>query len=136
MTDLTRAWYGDEAATLLRQIPMAPDLKQAAYPSHMLHPERTAELYRNATEEIYRTSSRAREQMLIQAIARLSTPTLPSNADLRSTAEAIAANREPFGQRQILVDISMLAQSDTRSGAQHVTRAILLALISDPPPGY
>ena len=36
----------------------------------------------------------------------------------------------------MLVDVSRLAESDARSGIQRVTRAILMALISDPPPGY
>ena len=49
---------------------------------------------------------------------------------------ALAANRERFGLSQILIDVSILAQHDARTGIQRVTRAILMALISDPPPGY
>ena len=46
------------------------------------------------------------------------------------------ANRERFGLPQILIDVTILAQHDARTGIQRVTRAILMALIADPPPGY
>ena len=43
---------------------------------------------------------------------------------------ALAANRERFGLSQILIDVTILAQHDARTGIQRVTRAILMALIS------
>ncbi len=49
---------------------------------------------------------------------------------------ALAVNRDRFGMSQILIDVSILAQHDARTGIQRVMRAILMALISDPPPGY
>ena len=48
----------------------------------------------------------------------------------------IVANRERFGLKQILVDVTNIAKSDLRTGIERVTRAILMALITDPPPGY
>src|SRR5271166_4948665 len=108
----------------------------ALYLNELRHPERIAELYRNTIEELYNTSSVAREQRLFQSIARTSAPALPSDSDLEAVSTVIAANRERFGPHQMLVDVSKLAESDAGSGIQRVTRAILMALISDPPPGY
>jgi glycosyltransferase involved in cell wall biosynthesis len=108
----------------------------ALYLNEQHHPERVAELYHDTIEELYHTTSVAREQRLLGAIARTSTPALPSDSDLVAVAKVIVANRPRIGLRQMLVDVSELAQSDARSGIQRVTRAILKALISDPPPGY
>lgn len=135
--ELTRTWYGNKAAALIRQIPFTPDAPQEGANLIQVHDlEQVAELYRDVIEEVYATSSQAREQKLLQAIARISTPALPCDDDLAAVAAAIAVNRERFGPRQILVDVSMLAQSDARSGIQRVTRGIVMALLDDPPRGY
>jgi glycosyltransferase involved in cell wall biosynthesis len=102
-----------------------------AFPS-----EKSAERYAEAIEDIYSTSFQAREQELLRAIARTEAPATPTEADLAALAVAIAANRTPFGPRQILVDVTILARADARTGIQRVTRAILLALIGNPPAGY
>ena len=78
----------------------------------------------------------AREQTLLQAIARTSTQAAPSEADLEAVAALIVANRERFGLNQILLDVTNIAKADPNTGIQRVTRAILTALIKDPPPGY
>ena len=72
----------------------------------------------------------------MQAIARISAPVGPAKADLAAVAMALAANRERFGPKQILVDVTNVAQSDSPTGPTGVTRSILTALIADPPPGY
>jgi glycosyltransferase involved in cell wall biosynthesis len=100
------------------------------------HPERIAEQYREIIEDIYSTSSQAREQHLVQAIARISAPTGATKADLAAVAVALAANRDWFGLPRILVDVTNLAKSDFCNGTERVTRAILTTLIADPPPGY
>ena len=92
--------------------------------------------YSDIIEELYATSPRATEQKLVRAIARTPAPVEPSDADFAKVAVALAANRERFGLSQILVDVTILAQHDARTGIQRVTRAILMALITDPPPGY
>jgi len=136
-TELTRTWYGNEAAAMIRQISFTADAPQErADLIQTHHLERVAGLYSDVIEEVYTASSQAREQNLLQAIARISTPALPCDDDLVAVAAAIAANRERFGPRQILVDVSMLAHSDARSGIQRVTRGIVTALLDDPAPGY
>jgi glycosyltransferase involved in cell wall biosynthesis len=147
-----KACYGEQVTDFMRQ---APSLPREANPSESLpnpaaesspsqktandlslHPERIAERYRDLIEELYATSPQAGEQRLIQAIARISALTGPSQDDLAAVANALAANRERFGPRQLLIDVSVLAESDAGTGIQRVTRAILMALISDPPSGY
>jgi glycosyltransferase involved in cell wall biosynthesis len=131
-----------ELSAALTHLRAEPSLRQklaergALYVRELHQPERVAELYRNAIEELYDTSIVAREQTLLQAIARTSTQALPSEADLEAVAALIVANGERFGLKQILVDVTNITKSDLRTGIERVTRAILLALINDPPPGY
>jgi glycosyltransferase involved in cell wall biosynthesis len=40
------------------------------------------------------------------------------------------------GKRQLLVDVSIIARHDARTGIQRVVRAILLQLLREPPPQY
>jgi glycosyltransferase involved in cell wall biosynthesis len=100
------------------------------------HPERIAWLYREIIEDFYSTNSQARELNLVQAIARISAPVGPAKADLAAVAMALAANRERFGPPQILMDVTKVAKSDSPTGTERVTRAILTTLIADPPPGF
>jgi glycosyltransferase involved in cell wall biosynthesis len=147
--DQIRDWYGAKIPTVIRQIPY-PDFceksplnnlafgqhyERPAFP-HRVHPERVATLYRDAIEDIYSTSFQAREQELLRAIARTEAPAAPTESDLGALALAIASNRVPFGPRQILVDVTILARKDVRTGIQRVTRAILMALIRNPPADY
>ena len=104
--ELTRTWHGDKAVASLREIPLPHDVKRACDVSQADHLERIAELYGNAIENFY-TMSEAREPKLLQAIAQISTPAVPSTADLMAVAAAIATNRERFGLIQILVDVSI-----------------------------
>ncbi len=108
----------------------------ALYVREQHQPERVAEDYRNAIEELYQASPVAREQTLLESIARTSTQIVPSDEDMAAVATAIIANRERFGLKQILVDVTNIAKSDLRTGIERVTRAILIALITDPPSGY
>lgn len=152
-----RAWYGDTKPLLIRQLPfparstcikegeavhgqpepaISPARSQAAEGRHTDHPEQVAALYRDTLEEFYAASSCAREQSLVASIIRIPAEREPGDADLRAVAQAMALNREPLGLRQLLVDVTILAKYDARTGIQRVTRAILMALIADPPPGY
>jgi glycosyltransferase involved in cell wall biosynthesis len=46
------------------------------------------------------------------------------------------ANRPEGGEKQLLVDVSVIIGSDARTGIQRVVRALLLQLLSHPPAGY
>jgi glycosyltransferase involved in cell wall biosynthesis len=146
--DQIRQWYGATTPAVIREIPypdfcekyppnnLAPEHHQKPAIAHPAHPEKVAMLYRDAIEEIYSTSFQSREQELLRAIAQIEAPAAPTESDLAAVARAIAANRAPFGPRQILVDVTILAREDARTGIQRVTRAILMALIRNPPAGY
>ncbi len=143
--ELARVWYGDRAQARMRHIPLVHsasepgDRTASQATSHLnqqIHPEWMAEQYREVIEEFYATSPKAREEQLVQAIARTLAPPDPMEGDLAAVAVALAANRERFGQLQVLIDVTILAKSDARTGIQRATRGILMALIADPPAGY
>ncbi len=48
----------------------------------------------------------------------------------------IAKTFRPDQRRQLLLDISELAQRDARTGIQRVTRSVMLQLLRDPPDGW
>jgi hypothetical protein len=143
--ELARVRYGDRAQARMRHIPLVHSASEPGdrtasqanpYLNQQIHPERMAEQYREVIEEFYATSSQPREEQLVQAIARTPAPPDPMEGDLATVAVALAANRELFGQPQILIDVTILAKSDARTGIQRATRGILMALIADPPAGY
>jgi glycosyltransferase involved in cell wall biosynthesis len=146
--DQIQHWYGATAPIVIPKIPypefrekypannLTPENHEKPAFSNTAHPERVAMLYQDAIEDIYSTSFQAREQELLRAIAQTQARAAPKESDLAALALAIATNRTPFGPRQILVDVTILARADARTGIQRVTRAILMALIGNPPAGY
>ncbi len=71
---------------------------------------------------------------LISAVA--SYPGTLSNEYFLQAVTSIASNLTPAVSRQLLVDVSVLAESDAQTGIQRVTRAVLKELLSNPPSGY
>ncbi|KQR85473.1 hypothetical protein ASG35_27185 [Burkholderia sp. Leaf177] len=69
-----------------------------------------------------------RYENLLNALTDLDA--VPTDADLIASADAIALNRRSGQRRQLLVDVSILADHDARSGIQRVTRAIFQQLHS------
>jgi glycosyltransferase involved in cell wall biosynthesis len=136
VSEQARTWYGDHVPTPIRQLPYFRDGAQTSELSPLNHLDKIGAFYRDFIEEIYATSSQAAEQNLIKAIARAPAPAQPAQTDLVNFAAAVAANRERFGPPQILIDLTVLAGHDARTGIQRVTRGILMALITDPPAGY
>ncbi len=63
-------------------------------------------------------------------------PGTPSRADLLDCAESIASNQMLDHRPQLLIDVSELAERDSRTGIQRVVRAILLQWLKQPPAGY
>jgi glycosyltransferase involved in cell wall biosynthesis len=63
-------------------------------------------------------------------------PGVPRRDDLLACAEAIACNQTLEHEPQLLIDVSELAERDSRTGIQRVVRAILLQWLKQPPPGY
>jgi glycosyltransferase involved in cell wall biosynthesis len=98
-------------------------------------PRNCAELYRDVIESFY-FEANSRLQALPNAIAEIPGPS-PGNADLIKLADAMAHNFPPRnGKRQLLVDISELAQRDSKSGIQRVVRNVLSEWLHNPPENY
>jgi glycosyltransferase involved in cell wall biosynthesis len=136
-------FFTDEAlSAALKRLRADSDLRRALAARGVLHvnrvhhPERIAVRYRDVIEEVYGTSAQARERTLLHAIGRDLAPMDPTEADLVATATAIGANRDRFGARQILVDVSSVAQHDQQSETQRTIRALMMALVANPPAGY
>ncbi len=98
-------------------------------------PEVSAASYRDAIEYFAVESARAREQRLIAQIAGSADPPV-NDVDLCDFARAIAANAVPFGLRQLLIDVTVVAREDLRTGIQRVVRGVLAELLRNPPAGY
>lgn len=97
-------------------------------------PGRCADLYAAAIERQYRSAA-AGVHALASAVADLAP--VPGDADLVDLAEAIARTTPAkFGARQLLVDVSALAQGDAGSGIQRVVRSILQEWLARPPDGF
>jgi glycosyltransferase involved in cell wall biosynthesis len=110
--------------------------KSLSYLKEAHAPDAIAKRYFDLIEEFNRTSPRTREQKLIKRVAHFLTPTAPTSADFAQVANALAANRSPFGLSQILIDITNIAKLDLRTGIERVTRGILMSLLANPPKGY
>ena len=72
---------------------------------------------------------------LIEKVAKLGDGPLDEN-DWIKTAEALAQNHAQSTQKQLLVDVSELAQRDAKSGVQRVVRSVLAELLTNPPQGF
>ena len=96
-----------------------------------------------AFESIHSLSSASRQEHepekilpeIIQAIAAVVRPKV-TKSEMLNIANALSCIATDKGQKQLLVDISELAQRDAGTGIQRVTRSILMELLESPPAGY
>ncbi|XGB42684.1 MAG: glycosyltransferase [Nodosilinea sp. LVE1205-7] len=70
---------------------------------------------------------------LLYALAAI--PFAANQANLCAAASAVAANR-PRNYRQLLIDVSVLAVSDSQTGIQRVVRNFSKQLLQNPPLGF
>jgi len=94
-------------------------------------PQHVGRLFAEAIEDFARDARGAVYRRVVHTAAPLA-----AESKLPALAAAIAFNRAPTPQRQLLVDVSALIQSDLRTGIQRVVRSILLSMIANPPPGF
>ncbi len=99
-------------------------------------PEKICEEYQAAIEHFAKVGQSNRYKTLLNSLANLASSAEPSETDLIMAAEAIAINTLQERPRQILVDISILAKQDLKTGIERVTRSILLELLNFPPDGF
>ena len=98
-------------------------------------PRTCAAQYAEAIERFH-AQAEAGVQGLVGQAARLGSPDRPG--DLAGLAEATAQIYRPrqSATRQVLLDISELAQQDAKTGIQRVVRSVLQELLKNPPIGY
>ena len=98
-------------------------------------PARVGDQFHDAIETLA-NDGECSETAVLDAIARISVPAGPDLEDLRQVTSTIALDSPRVGARQILYDVTVLAEQDARTGIQRVVRAILQHLVARPPEGY
>jgi len=120
-----QTWYGPGAAAGWRCVSPAQEA-----------PERACAELTEAIEAFARHSPAVHYRTLIQSVRAFGFPRDARHPSLLAAARAIAANQPATAPRQLLVDVSAMAQLDAKTGISRVVRGILLALIAAPPSGY
>jgi len=96
-------------------------------------PARIGEAFHTAIEGFARKSAVAQQRALLSALSDFNAPVSPTKNDEVQLAIAIGRNSGRTGLRQILCDVTVLAEQDAKTGIQRVVRAILIALLQSPP---
>lgn len=97
------------------------------------NPRACGDRYASAIEAFYRQAAFG-TQALVDRTASISGDV--ADDELIALADAISRSLPPRPrQRQMLVDISVLVQFDSRTGIQRVVRSLLRELVSNPPQG-
>lgn len=97
-------------------------------------PRHCADLYKAEIERFYAQKETGLHS-LMDAAALVTPP--PHDGDWHQLSVALAHNFPPSPRRrQLLLDVSILAQHDARSGIQRVVRSLLLEYLLNPPEGW
>jgi len=95
-----------------------------------------ASRYRDAIEDFYERGREALKAETVAAVAAVD-PQHEPESEWIALARALNTNMPvQRAERQLLVDISELAQRDARTGIQRVTRSVLKELLTNPPRGF
>jgi glycosyltransferase involved in cell wall biosynthesis len=95
-------------------------------------PWRCAELYRDSIEAFYAQPMQARSVLVKSLVKKF-----PAPGDLTPITEALERSLpNARTDRQLLVDITALVQTDLHTGIQRVARSVLKCLLESPPQGY
>lgn len=83
-----------------------------------------------------RSQMKTEEGFGFETVKKLKTISFkPSYAEVTNSASAVAANR-PRSFRQVLIDVTVLAVSDAKTGIQRVVRNYSQQLLRNPPAGH
>ena len=105
------------------------------YVSKWHDPERVAEQFRDAIEDLARSSRISGYRRAVASIASLDTAERPGSHDWARVAESLALVL-PRSAPQLLVDVTVIAKQDLNSGIERVVRNVLRRLLLAPPQGY
>ena len=124
-----------EAIVRLRQTPaLGRRLAEQGldYMRRTHHPAAVGAAFHEAIEAHARVSARAQYRHVVAALGAIDVPgAAPTEQDWVQVAASLAANTAPRGVPQLLFDVG-----DADAAADPAARARLLALLTEPPPGY
>lgn len=102
---------------------------------HRHAPAECARQYAEAIERFYHRAETA-TPVLIRAIAA-ERQFAPGDIDLLRLSQAIATSLPlPRPAKHLFLDVTVICRNDLKTGIQRVARALLMALIEAPPPGF
>ena len=96
-------------------------------------PERCAQLYARALDQDCSDAAISRRALAARLVSVRGAST--DAASLQYLAACMARLPDPLAQRQLLVDVTNIAQNDLRTGIERVVRAQLAELLRRPLPG-
>ncbi|MHB8264120.1 MAG: glycosyltransferase, partial [Acidimicrobiales bacterium] len=96
-----------------------------AYIGSAHSPDRAATLYYQAIESIYENDLSQHSGHTISRLAEVARQTKPRDKDLLDACLSMAANKQQYRKRQLLVDLSAIVEHDLRTGIERVSRAVL-----------
>jgi glycosyltransferase involved in cell wall biosynthesis len=131
--DLTDAIDQVQSSAALRKI-LAERGRDHIAAAH--DPRVVGEAFERAIERAEQLSSGAFDRTLTAALSDFTAPVYPTADDLRAVGRTMASQQARLGLRQLLYDVTVLAESDARTGIQRVVRAVLVNLIENPPAGF
>lgn len=100
------------------------------------HPQTVANEYRDAIERFARAGPQVTVARLAQAVSALESPPADEREWL-AVAQSIAVNHPvQKGQKQLLLEVSGLAQLGAKSGKPRLVHKVLDQLLSNPPTGF
>lgn len=104
---------------------------------HLLHtrhsPQQCAQQYAAALD-LAHTNAACDRHALIRSLSALDLPQDP--ALLQQLGLCLARTPDPLAARQLLIDVTAIAQNDLKTGIERVVRTQLLELLQHPVPGF
>jgi glycosyltransferase involved in cell wall biosynthesis len=131
-----------DLAAALERLYADPELRQALGRRAREHvreyhaPGAVARRYAEAIEHFASTHSLASRGRLMAELSSIAEGGAGGPPEVARLAECIAENAAPCGLRQILVDVTRIAEADLKTGGERVSRAVLSDLLDMPPRGY
>lgn len=100
------------------------------------HPSAVGDAFYDVIESFSTAEPLVRARTLSRTLGDMVAPVYPDRDDIRRLSRAVGGLAPRIGLRQILYDVTVLAESDAKTGIQRVVRSILLQLILNPPAGF
>lgn len=107
--------------------------------SHLLehhHPARAGTAFMDAIEGLSQSTQQSQQQALLSVLAQQHAVRAPTEADFLRLSRCVSHNSQRPGLRQLLCDVTVLAEQDSKTGIQRVVRAVLTMLLEAAPSGF